>query len=130
MYNKTAIIAPFWALTDVEDAFVVHNISKVFYQVYDSSDATAKKILNQATFDVKTFHLDVKKLYVGQLNRKPKNFIAKWVLVVTWVNLRPPNAHNLPSNLVRINAVVSMYSLTFKLKPLMKNWDMTVQLLG
>ncbi|XP_031569003.1 uncharacterized protein LOC116303577 [Actinia tenebrosa] len=101
-YNKTAIIAPYWALTDVEDPFVIHNISKVFYQAYDNSnDERSKAILQQATYDVKTFHMDVQGLYENNENHQKPNedFDAKWVLVVTWVNLRPPNAHHLPSDL-------------------------------
>ena len=74
-----AVIAPFWATTDMRFAFRKGH-SKVYYQVYKPKNKESSgTILNMATKDVQQ--------YSGTENFT--NFEATWVLVVTWEKLCP-----------------------------------------
>ena len=73
-----AIIAPFWATTDMYSTFR-NGHSKVYYQVYSQTKETSSEILEMASKDVKLY---------GDGN-KFANFAANWVLVVTWYKLCP-----------------------------------------
>jgi len=73
-----AIIAPFWATTDMYSAFRDGH-SKVYYQVYTQAKGSSSEILEVASEDVK--------LYGDRT--KFANFAASWVLVVTWYKLCP-----------------------------------------
>ena len=73
-----AVIAPFWATTDTYFAFREGH-SKVYYQVYSQTKESSSEILQMATQDVKLY---------GD-SKKFANFVASWVLVVTWHKLCP-----------------------------------------
>lgn len=83
LLNETDILAPYWAITDVDEAFV-SNASKVYYKVYYETE-DSKPILLQATNDVQSLY---------NFTNWAK-FEATWVLKVTWCNLRFPGAKNL-----------------------------------
>ena len=70
------IIAPFWATTDTNFAFI-NGHSKVYYQVYRQTQETSNEILAMASNHVKS--------YTGGFD----DFAATWVLVVTWEKLCP-----------------------------------------
>ena len=71
-----AVIAPFWATTDIRFAFRTGH-SKVYYQVYKQAEGSSAAVLSMATKDVQR--------YTGKF----ANFEATWVLVVTWEKLCP-----------------------------------------
>ncbi|XP_078368612.1 mucin-like protein [Oculina patagonica] len=75
-FRNMAVMAPFWATTDMNFAFRA-NHSKVYYQVYKQSTESSAAILSMATKHVQN--------YTGNFT----NFNATWVLVVTWVKLCP-----------------------------------------
>ncbi|XP_031569004.1 uncharacterized protein LOC116303578, partial [Actinia tenebrosa] len=91
LLRNAAMLAPYWALTDVEDSFVTLGISKVYYQEYKDTDNSweSKTILPQASYHVKN-HFDT-----SGVNSLVANFKAKWVLKVTWVDLRFPSTTKL-----------------------------------
>ena len=76
--RNMAIIAPFWATTDTYFAFRAGH-SKVYYQVYSQTKESSSEILKMASKDVKRY---------GD-GGKFANFVASWVLVVTWQKLCP-----------------------------------------
>jgi hypothetical protein len=98
--RDAAMLAPYWALNDVEDSFVTLNISKVFYQVYKDTDNNwrSKDMLLQAKYDVNKYYQPKDGRY-----RLRQTFNATWVLKVTWVKLRFPDATKLSSIPVNIN---------------------------
>lgn len=84
---EVPMLFPFWSKIDIYDSFCsseqdclsgdidYKNRSAVFYQVYTE----ASYILDKASKDVKENSND----------QKFQNFKASWVLVVTWLRLRP-----------------------------------------
>ena len=86
--KKEAMLAPYWSLTDTHHSFVNHGVSKVYYHIYSDSEPSSSQMLNTATSDVK--NLLSKPL--------PTDFKASWMLVTTWVNLRP---YQYPANMAQ-----------------------------
>ena len=74
---NAAILAPYWSKTNVDSSF--NAISKVYYHVYSKDDSNSSALLKRATSDVKRF----------LTNPLPTNFKASWLIVVTWMNLKP-----------------------------------------
>ena len=74
---NAAILAPYWSKTNVDSSF--NKISKVYYHVYSKDDSNSAAVLKRATSDVKRF----------LTNPLPTNFKATWLIVVTWMNLKP-----------------------------------------
>lgn len=84
---EVPMLFPFWSKIDIYDSFCsseqdclsgdidYKNRSAVFYQVYTE----ASYILDKASKDVRENSND----------QKFQNFKASWVLVVTWLRLRP-----------------------------------------
>ena len=83
------MLAPYWSLTDTQDSFEKNGVSKVYYHIYSDSEPSSVSMLNMATSDVKT-------LYSQPL---PTEFKASWMLVITWVNLRP---YQYPANMAQM----------------------------
>ena len=75
-YQYIPIIAPFWTPIDLED-----NRSKVFYHVYESDGASTgeEKVLKLASEHVREY----------ENKQRFSTFNARWVLVVTWVDVFP-----------------------------------------
>ena len=71
-----AVIAPFWATTDMYFAFRA-NHSRVYYHVYQQGKEYSAEMLKMATKHVQNY------------TEKFANFEATWVLVVTWEKLCP-----------------------------------------
>ena len=79
--RNRAIIAPFWAMINENQAFKDGH-SKVYYHAYERSrqdTPQTSNILSMASRDVRSY----------ADNDKFSNFNATWVLVVTWVDLCP-----------------------------------------
>ena len=85
---KIPMLFPFWSVIDRDHSFCssaqdclfdYSNRSAVFYQVYTegSNASNASYILNRATQDVRNN------------SEEFGGFTASWVLVVTWLRLRP-----------------------------------------
>lgn len=80
------MLAPFWSKIDIYGSFCSDsqldcvfgevNRSAVFYQEYTEDSPNASYILDRASQDVRN-------------NSEFSSFKASWVLVVTWVRLRP-----------------------------------------
>lgn len=83
------MLAPYWSNIDFGNSFV-NGPSKVFYHVYSDSVPGSNTTLSEATEDVM-------KLLLRPL---PTSFNASWVLVVTWVDLRPREYTEASKNLV------------------------------
>ena len=84
---QVAMVFPFWAKIDTvrsfcsnpqDCSFSYDNRSAVLYQVYTDDSANGTDILDRANQEVRN-------------NSEPKfsSFSASWVLVVTWLRLRP-----------------------------------------
>ena len=90
---EVPMLFPFWSKIDIYDSFCsskqdclsgdidYENRSTVFYQVYtkDNNAMNASNILDKASEDVRE----------NSNYQKFQNFKASWVLVVTWLRLRP-----------------------------------------
>ena len=90
---EVPMLFPFWSKIDIYDSFCssekdclsgdidYENRSAVFYQVYtkDNNAMNASYILDKASKDVRENSNDP----------EFQNFTASWVLVVTWLRLRP-----------------------------------------
>ena len=90
---EVPMLFPFWSKIDIYDSFCssekdclsgdidYENRSAVFYQVYtdDNNAMHASYILDKASKDVRENSNDP----------EFQNFMASWVLVVTWLRLRP-----------------------------------------
>jgi len=81
------MLAPYWAPTDLRS--FVDGPSKVFYHVYQGSDAMLKKATD-----------DVLSVFSSELPQG-KTFSASWVLVVTWQDIRHQLQNEITKNLVR-----------------------------
>ena len=87
---EVPMLFPFWSKIDIYDSFCsseqdclsgdidYKNRSAVFYQVY-TEDNNTSYIIDKASKDVRENSND----------QKFQNFKASWVLVVTWLRLRP-----------------------------------------
>ena len=90
---EVPMLFPFWSKIDIYDSFCsseqdclsgdidYENRSAVFYQVYteDNNAMNASYILDKASKDVRE----------NSNGPEFQNFTASWVLVVTWLRLRP-----------------------------------------
>ena len=85
-----AMLAPYWSMVDCHSSFI-NGPSKVFYHVYCDTKSGSNAVLIKATNDVT-------RLYPRPL---PTKFKASWVLVVTWLKLRPLGLNLASPNLVR-----------------------------
>ena len=84
-----AMLAPYWAPTDLRS--FVDGPSKVFYHVYQGPGSYA--MLQKATADVLSVFSST--LPAG------KTFVASWVLVVTWQDIRHQSQNDITKKLVR-----------------------------
>lgn len=76
---NAAILAPYWGKTNVDSSFNATSSHQVYYHVYSKDDSNSSVVLKRATSDVKRF----------LTNPLPTNFKASWLIVVTWMNLKP-----------------------------------------
>ena len=84
------MLAPYWSQVDDVTSFS-NGPSKVFYHMFSESEPGSNTTLREATADV-----------IKLISRPlPTKFNASWVLVVTWVNLRPKGYDADSQNLVR-----------------------------